>query len=135
MEFIAWRDTYNLGDILIDTHHRIFFEMVRDLTNTHHDGGQKLDASEVLEFLIEYIAMHFSAEESLMTSIGYPDLAAHKKVHADFTQRVDKINRELQQNPSALTLEELLSLAQSWFLEHILEEDMKIKSRLSETTA
>lgn len=127
MEFIAWRDAYNLGDNLIDAHHRTFFEMARDLVEMNQTNVQKLDVSEVLQFLTEYIAMHFNAEEQLMENIGYTQLAEHKVVHEAFTQRVVELTQQLQQDPSSITLKDLLSVAQKWFLEHILDEDMKIR--------
>ncbi len=132
MELIEWRDEYNLGDLLIDTHHRIFFEIVRNLANTKQDNGQRHETSEVLQFLFDYIAMHFSAEEQLMESIGYPNLETHQKTHANFTRRIESINEKLLQDPSGFTLEELLGIAQSWFLKHILEEDMKYKKWVPE---
>jgi len=126
VNFIDWSDDYELGDELIDAHHRVFFEMVRDLVNLDQRGPHRLDVSEVLRFLTSYIAMHFLAEEQLMERLGYTDIQEHRRIHRAFTEQVSRLVRELEEDPAAHGLEELLALSQQWFLEHILQEDMKI---------
>ena len=65
-----------------------------------------------------------------MEVIDYAETEAHKAVHNNFRERVQALNQQLQRDPSSITLDHLLSVAQQWFLQHILEEDLKIRGWL-----
>lgn len=127
MEFITWRDDYNLGDDLIDTHHKIFFEMVRDLVDMQENNKKNLDMLDVTKFLTDYIAMHFTAEEALMERINYPQRTEHQGVHKGFTEKVNEVVKQVEDNPESISLEVLLAITQEWFLKHIIAEDFKMK--------
>ncbi len=127
MEFITWREEYNLGDALIDAQHKTFFNLVKDLVNMNQVKGQKLDVKQVVDFLVDYVAMHFQAEEALMSRINYPQLAEHQLVHVSFTKKVNEVVQQVRENPESISLEDLLTITQGWFLDHILEEDIKLK--------
>ena len=62
MEFVEWSEAYSVGDVLMDAHHRIFFQMVREFSKAPEQGSR--DAmKQRIAFLAEYAAMHLAAEE------------------------------------------------------------------------
>jgi len=62
MELVEWNDSFSVGNILMDMHHRIFFETIKEFSKfadkNNHDAIKRR-----IEFLIEYAAMHLGAEE------------------------------------------------------------------------
>lgn len=131
MQTITWKEEYNLGDILIDTHHKIFFEMIKDLAAWHDNPEKDKEVVNVLRFLEGYIHMHFEAEEAFMSRIGYPAFDDHKSAHHEFIERVEGIKQDMHEDPTKVGFETLLETAQSWFFDHILEEDLKIRDFVS----
>jgi len=126
MEFITWKDEeYSVGHPLIDAHHRIFFEMVHDLSAASKEATTTIGVGDVLGFLTDYITMHFQAEEQLMAEHHYPELDSHSLQHGEMTNQIGMIERRFHDDESSLTLDELLSVMQHWFLHHILNEDKK----------
>lgn len=60
MELVEWQESFSGGHILMDTHHRIFFEMVKEFSGqTDKSGFDEL--KKRIDFLVEYTSMHHSA--------------------------------------------------------------------------
>lgn len=72
------------GDATVDQQHRTIYELLHELETSADTPAELMRA---LEFMAEYILMHFEAEESLMRSSGYPeaDAAAHMAEHRHLT--------------------------------------------------
>lgn len=124
MEFVEWSDAYSVGDVLMDAHHRIFFQMVREFskapeTDIHQAMKQRI------AFLAEYVGMHLAAEEALMREAGYPELDSHKAQHDAFSQKVHAARDAFLKDQEAVAADEILQTMQDWFLNHIKSEDQK----------
>ena len=95
MKAFVWTEAFSVGNVLMDTHHRVFFEMVREFSDwSNMDSGA---IQERIKFLVDYCFMHLGAEERLMEQAGYPLLESHKAIHCEFIQRVLAI-REAYEN-------------------------------------
>ena len=125
MTFVEWKDEYNVGDPLMDTHHRQFFNLVRELDHALKSGKEGVDRKAVLKFLIKYLKMHLQAEERLLENIGYPETKEHRAKHQEFEKKIRELEWSFDNDSDSLDMEELFSLIQNWLLTHILEEDKK----------
>lgn len=68
---------------------------------------------------------HFAEEEEQMTRMGYPDVAAHIRDHADFTKRFDELRADVDAgNPDAATA--LFEHLADWTRSHIVAFDKKV---------
>ena len=130
IDFIEWSDDYCIGNNLLDIHHKIFFEMVRDLSKHLEGDKPRVDATEIVEFLHDYIEMHFSAEEKLMSEIHFPNSLEHKAIHEEFSRNIQRLNKELYKEEVAHILDKILTLTQNWFLDHILTQDKQFSNYL-----
>ena len=78
---------------------------------------------KTLAMLCEYANTHLREEEDMLLAIGYADLEAHKKHHAEFRRML----RELLKNAHNITLDQIAdqveSLINGWFYQHILQVD------------
>ena len=65
-----------------------------------------------------------------MSSIGYPGLEAHKRIHRDFRQRMlPALEKELEQTDySAASIHHFLGVCAGWLIGHTLIEDHMIVS-------
>ena len=76
-----------------------------------------------LASLSDYVIVHFRDEESLLERVGYPALAAHKKLHDEFRARLAK----LYANASGMALdaiaEQVRLLINEWLAKHIMVAD------------
>ncbi len=104
--------------------------MVKDLSNMDRNNENQPDIHQVSQFLSHYIDMHFTAEEVLMERTNYPLKTEHHDLHETFTQKVNEVIKQINENPDSISLDDLLSIIQEWFLKHILTEDIKMKAQL-----
>ena len=128
MQLVEWKDEYSVGDPLMDAHHRMFFEMFRELYNALESGKQDIDIAGILDFLIEYIEMHLKSEERLLEKVGYPKINEHRTAHNELTRQAIEINQSFTEDNALLDKEKLLAFLQNWFFVHIIQEDMKYKA-------
>jgi len=124
MELVEWNDSFSVGNVLMDAHHRIFFQMIQEFSElpdkNHHEAIKKR-----IEFLIEYAAMHLGAEEKLMLQANYPELAGHKAVHDAFVQELLSIKKSFDKDPNSITADKILKIMQDWLVTHIADSDKR----------
>jgi hemerythrin-like metal-binding protein len=79
-----WKNSYAVGNDLIDNQHRELFAMTDDLVDAirRRKGSAGPDAcARAVTFLKDYTVKHFSDEEDLQAALGYAGLTIHKKAH------------------------------------------------------
>lgn len=78
---IEFDDTLITGNELIDSQHQELISRIKQFVDSCEDGGGKIKAIQMLDYLADYTNFHFSAEEKLQQEVGYPGLAEHQKKH------------------------------------------------------
>ena len=125
---IAWDDALILGDEKVDRQHRQMFEMLGELVGACNDGNELEKLEEILDFLVDYTIQHFRDEEALQQRCGYPGYEKHKQLHDQFTVKVGSLVQRFKTNGSTAELfKDLNKTVATWFVEHILTEDKKIR--------
>jgi hemerythrin len=124
MEFSDWVRQYSVNDPLMDSYHHIFFQGAELIERVAAEGDLE-SAKERLTFLLVYANMHFDAEESLMAKSHYPGLEGHRAQHVKFRERIQLLQARMRESPNMETVLEMSKLVQGWWMEHILQEDMK----------
>ncbi|MEO5367974.1 MAG: hemerythrin family protein [Magnetococcus sp. WYHC-3] len=125
-----WRNEYALDHDMIDTQHRELLERLERMFVVNF-GKEPERALEMLGFLESYVVAHFQAEERLMSDCGYPDLASHAQLHAQFRARVETFKQEhLPGNLTEAGFNDLLTVISTWVSNHILTADQKIGAYL-----
>lgn len=122
-------EEYRIGVDLIDREHEELFRIVgkaSQLVKSCDDTSGYDQIMELLNKLKSYTAEHFRDEEEYMESIGYEELAAQKRAHEAFIDRLDSIDPdEIDRRPQEY-LQELLEFLLGWLINHILYTDKKI---------
>lgn len=124
---ISWEQKLILGVPEMDKEHKELVEKTNDMLLALKSGNSTEEVVRHMKFLADYVVKHFNSEEKLQMRVGYPDMAAHKKVHAEFkttvTQLIDDINK------NGLTTSKKIQVSQmtvDWLLKHIGVEDKKL---------
>lgn len=124
---VEWSEEFEIGVPDVDAEHKEIVErfngfccLIKEKDNSKYQG--------MLDFMYDYVNIHFQHEEKLQLEVGYSNYEEHKKIHDDFKikvmETVDKYRGK------EITDDEIISISlfiKDWLLEHILVEDQKIK--------
>ncbi|MDZ7751024.1 MAG: bacteriohemerythrin [Gammaproteobacteria bacterium] len=73
-----------------------------------------------------YVQTHFQEEEALMQAHGYPDFAAHKRLHDDFVKQLIDVQSKI--NDRRVEFKDRFGvMLWNWLKHHINEEDYKYR--------
>lgn len=122
-------DDYLVGIDLIDAEHKELFRIVdkANATIKSYDFSSSYDKIiNILNELKEYTKEHFSDEEEYMESIGYDGLAAQKRAHEAFVDKLENIDLDKIENDPHEYLQQLIEFLLGWLINHIMQTDKKI---------
>lgn len=124
MELFTWKDGFATRVEEMDNQHRQFFSLLNDVNHAVERQQEKEIMNPLLATLAKYIRVHFSAEEMLLESYGYPDLAHQRKQHDFFITQVEDLSKRYESGEGMVGTG-ALQFMRDWFLNHILDEDKK----------
>ncbi len=126
MSIAIWRPDLATGIPDIDLQHEQLIANVSSLRSAAHDGDVRL-AEGVLQYLEQYAAEHFAAEERAMWQAGYPDLDAHWSLHLAFATELARRRAEYRASADrASLLADLGRWMDAWLEEHVLGADAEM---------
>lgn len=117
---IQWTEALSTGVALLDEHHRAIFEWLAELDRAAVDERRLFGAYAVTR-LSHYVREHFTVEEALMKSAGYPGLEDHLAEHAVFRAKVRELQTESVGHDISHDAVKYLS---DWLCDHIARVDM-----------
>jgi hemerythrin len=125
MTTFKWDRKLETGIEEIDRQHEELFRRIDQLDLSIYEGRSKTEMVMILEYLGTYVKEHFSAEELLLRSIGFPGISAHLQEHREFAELYDKIKNEYRAKgaDSYLALDVDRAI-RKWWEKHILKSDM-----------
>jgi hemerythrin len=119
-----WSDDFLIGIDEIDKQHRAFFDAAHRLYESILNCEGETAVEESVEFLKRYATTHFQTEEAFMLKHGYAQLEEHKRLHADFFDRLDLLAEDVKVfGPTQHLADQALEIAQDWLIDHIADED------------
>ncbi|NQU57480.1 MAG: bacteriohemerythrin [Rhodospirillales bacterium] len=125
MTVLIWMDAMRIGVDAIDNDHQIIIELLNKVSRGHV-GDAELDA--VIGQLIDYTLFHFSREEIVMETCGYPDLEGHRDQHRNLRDQVSKLTTSWNDKRDEKALIKLQTFLRDWLFNHILKVDTTIAS-------
>jgi hemerythrin len=116
---------YRVGIPQVDREHQRLFDIIAEVDRAL-DAADRESVAEALRHaigdLIDYTRSHFTSEEALMASAGYPALAAHRELHSELLRRVSEMRMRVELGDEAAILDLSRFLA-AWLTEHIQSAD------------
>jgi hemerythrin len=131
MAFIEWSESFSVAVPTFDAQHKQLFRLVDQLHDAMKSGKTRETMGQILGELVKYTKNHFAAEENAMLAASYPEFAAHKAEHDNFTSKVDHFARDFRQGAAGITIE-LMDFLTDWLKTHILTTDKKYSAALLE---
>lgn len=124
---VQWLDSYAVGVPEVDAQHQEIFRRVDRLLSAMQEGKGRQEVGAMVDYLGEYVVAHFNAEEKVMARHGYPEMAAHKALHAAFMADFAALKREFEaKGTSTLLAIQIQRRVVDWLVTHIGREDRRI---------
>lgn len=113
---VEWREGFKIGIAQVDQEHRHLFTLVRalNLQSVQH----------TVDELLDYVVTHFSNEQELMESSGYPAFEQHLRLHEEFGAHVADFLGN-QDEWSEERVQELRRFLNKWLIGHIMTHDLR----------
>lgn len=134
VQYIVWRDEYEVGHGLLDGHHQHMFEIINTLYEAARTDASQDRIDQILRDITEYAHVHFQAEEDAMDAVRYSRLSDQESAHKAFVQKLDELRR-MGHMPYRAFAQETLQFLKEWWLHHILAMDQDYGPYLHGTPA
>lgn len=120
------------GNELIDSQHTELIDKIYRLIDCCKEGGGKLEAIRMLDYLSDYTEFHFGEEEKLQQEAAYPGMEAHKKQHEAFRSAVKELHDMLieEEGPTDAFVAAVNKNVKDWMFDHIKTVDRAVASFL-----
>ena len=129
---IEWNDNLASGSSEIDTQHKELFQRINSLLAVFEKGtAGREDVSRIVQYLTDYVVLHFGNEERYMATYAYSSMSAHKAQHGQFVKNFMKLkDRMLLEGINPQLAEETKELCVDWLINHIKYSDRALGSFL-----
>lgn len=131
MKDIVWGKVLSIEVDEIDEDHKKLINICNILNHAVTEGESPEYLAAVLEELVNCTVWHFSHEERLMLKHGYEGMEEHKAIHRELIKSVRELQQRILEADKTMTGEDIAFL-ERWLTEHILTEDMRLGSYLSQ---
>ena len=121
---IQWKKKFEVGHPRIDQQHRMFLELIRNISHASERQQNKEWCIRLLRETKKFAEFHFYSEENIMLEMGYPDYAGHQQLHADLLTALDeRVHAYISER---INLEAILVFLIDWFAQHTSIADKKM---------
>jgi hemerythrin len=129
-QLFPWKDAYSVNVDIVDSQHKVLVDLINELHQAMMARSGKEKMGSILSKLVKYTQSHFKAEEGILQSNQYPDLANHQAEHNRFTQTIMDFQAKFERNEVGLTIE-LMEFLKDWLIKHIMGVDKKYAAHLN----
>ncbi len=128
---LAWTERLSVGNAMLDTEHKQLIDMVNSIERAirTRDSRALLQTFKPFE---DYVRVHFGNEAKIAQSVDFPFIQ-HALEHHYVLEELRQMSDELVANDgrwSESAAEHYSYFLSEWLIEHLLEQDMLMKSVL-----
>jgi hemerythrin len=119
----AWFPEYSVGIEEFDFEHRLLFERIEAIAHACEEVSPQA-CRETFPALVAAAKAHFTHEEGIMTTMGYPEFSRQSREHAGFIAELERYCETLDDGAMP-DPETCLSFLKNWLIRHTLGEDRR----------
>ncbi|HHX17738.1 MAG TPA: hemerythrin family protein [Clostridium sp.] len=117
---ILWRQSYEIGVEEIDSQHKELFKRISDLLDACSQNKGRQEVSKMIDFLEEYVEIHFTSEEKLHLKNLYPEYKGHKLLHGKFIKNFEELKKKFENEGATLQFVGMVNrFVVEWLINHI----------------
>lgn len=129
----SWKETFAVGDALIDTQHKAFFSEIAEVAQAL-DNGEGREA--VIAFYRSFYAgllLHFRDEEAMLARLCFHGLEEHRAEHQALLASVSAVEGMLLTSEEPDQWRFIVKRLFIALVEHLVGTDMRYKSHVLRT--
>ncbi len=137
MAFMEWKPEMSVGVPEIDDDHRVLIAVINELAEIQGREDRVSELRGCFSHLKSYAEFHFSREEAMMRTAGFPALDGHQAEHRAFEAKMAELQETLEGDDGKAAVsavnEKLLSYLKNWLQHHILVIDQAYAPSVQES--
>lgn len=132
MALINWKKKYSMGVEALDNQHKALIGILNDFHAAMLKGQGENIAGQLLLRLKNYTREHFPAEERLLESVKFPELAQHRAYHRGLMEKLEEFTARHEKGDYGMYIS-LLHFIRDWQTRHLLQHDREYIPYLAES--
>lgn len=126
---MRWDNKYCVGHERIDHEHRVFLDLIVNVSHAEEQRSTKERIQRLLTELRKYAEFHFYSEENIMLDHGFPEYEAHRCEHAVLVAELERRAHDYLRDE--IPLDDLVEFLFRWFALHTTGSDKRLARHLS----
>jgi len=126
MQFLDWKDSYNIGVKEIDNQHRGLFDLISKLFDTKRVYRNDKYFLATFEMFTKFATIHFATEERYMREAKYSKLTEHRQEHEEFILKLSMLATAIKKEEPDIH-QKTLDFLKDWYSAHILGTDKDLQ--------
>ncbi|WP_108650156.1 bacteriohemerythrin [Dongshaea marina] len=131
MEPIQWGSYMELGLPAIDKQHQALIQMINTLAQ-RLESEELESLPELIQSIVDYGQHHFQTEDAIFSDFDPDYFSWHQPQHHKYCRRINHLAQQfsIAQDKHACA-QEILNFLYRWWVSHITEVDLPMKSKLA----
>jgi hemerythrin len=134
---LIWRDQFSVCNNIIDADHKYLIDVINEC-EAALNAKNRAKLAVAFAHLNRYSQDHFQLEEMIAAAVNYERLPNLHDSHVTLLRDLDRIKEEIdamgEQWPADL-VEHFGGLLRKWLIDHVINEDLQMKSALQTRSA
>jgi len=132
MALIVWKEALSVGVDSLDADHIIVASLINHIDDAKQSAVDERAVGRILRVLVDHAFAHFTREEVLLETHGYPLLERHCQEHRLIEEQLQELCDAYQRTADPKLSQEIMQLLHFWLVEHIMKVDMHYKAFLAD---
>ncbi|MGD0585529.1 MAG: bacteriohemerythrin [Oryzomonas sp.] len=121
---LNWKPEYSVNKEELDRHHQEMFHILNSVYDSLMNSREANFLLPSIDKLSAITKSHLSLEEQYLKEMCVPDIDHHLAKHREFTESIEMIRKDYDDNYLEAS-KELIILLGEWLFNHVLKEDRK----------
>ena len=129
---IEWDKKYEVGNLEIDSEHKVFVRIIQKIISATEMKKDRNYIERLIYEMLKYADFHFHSEETVMMELNYPDLNDHQKEHERLLLKLRNMVSIVELKDYSRPMVDLIQFLIDWFVTHTITVDKKLADYLAD---